>query len=81
MSIDSLSCNVNDVPTQALEALKKKEQDVINLQKKNARLIKESTEAGKAQTPSQYNTNSRHITKSPNTSHTHSPHTTHLRTY
>ena len=31
-----------------MEALKKKEQDMVSLQKKNARLIKESTEEGKA---------------------------------
>ncbi|KAJ1415496.1 hypothetical protein B484DRAFT_434713, partial [Ochromonadaceae sp. CCMP2298] len=34
--------------TKAMEALKKKEQDMVALQKKNARLIKESTEEGKA---------------------------------
>ena len=34
--------------TKALEALKKKEQDMVALQKKNARLIKDNTEAGKA---------------------------------
>mmetsp|Transcript_8817 Transcript_8817/g.8720 ORF Transcript_8817/g.8720 Transcript_8817/m.8720 type:complete len:900 (+) Transcript_8817:244-2943(+) len=33
--------------TKALESLKKKEQDVVGLQKKSARLIKESTEDGK----------------------------------
>lgn len=34
--------------TKAMEALKKKEQDMVGLQKKNARLIKESTEEGRA---------------------------------
>jgi hypothetical protein len=34
--------------SKAMEALKKKEQDMVSLQKKNARLIKESTEEGKA---------------------------------
>lgn len=34
--------------TKAMEALKKKEQDIVALQKKNARLIKESTEEGRA---------------------------------
>ena len=34
--------------TKAMEALKKKEQDMVALQKKNARLIKESTEEGRA---------------------------------
>lgn len=34
--------------SKAMEALKKKEQDMIALQKKNARLIKESTEEGRA---------------------------------
>jgi myosin protein heavy chain len=34
--------------TKAMEALKKKEQDMVALQKKNARLIKESTEESKA---------------------------------
>lgn len=34
--------------TKSMEALKKKEQDMISLQKKNARLIKESTEEGRA---------------------------------
>ncbi len=34
--------------TKAMEALKKKEQDMVSLQKKNARLIKESTEESKA---------------------------------
>merc|ERR1719446_1218045 len=34
--------------TKSMEALKKKEQDMVSLQKKNARLIKESTEEGRA---------------------------------
>ena len=34
--------------TKSMEALKKKEQDMVALQKKNARLIKESTEEGRA---------------------------------
>ena len=34
--------------TKAMEALKKKEQDMVALQKKNARLIKEATEESKA---------------------------------
>jgi chromosome segregation ATPase len=34
--------------TKAMEALKKKEQDMVGLQKKNARLIKEATEEGRA---------------------------------
>ena len=34
--------------TKAMEALKKKEQDMVSLQKKNARLIKEATEEGRA---------------------------------
>lgn len=34
--------------SKAMEALKKKELDMVSLQKKNARLIKESTEEGKA---------------------------------
>ena len=34
--------------SKAMEALKKKEQDMIALQKKNARLIKEATEEGRA---------------------------------
>lgn len=34
--------------TKAMEALKKKEQDVVALQKKNARLIKEATEEGRS---------------------------------
>ena len=33
--------------TKSMEALKKKEQDMVSLQKKNARLIKESTEEGR----------------------------------
>ena len=34
--------------TKAMEALKKKEQDMVALQKKNARLIKEATEEGRS---------------------------------